>query len=523
LYLGTDTKGVAVPNDAIEFRLPTGEELTDLASQFGWRLDGRDHDEILEALRGLNSSYERLDELSKDVPGLEPDRDGGFPATDPAWAWQCYIEGASTGPLAGMRVAVKDSIAVAGLPTRMGSDLLAHSDTRHIARQDAEVVTRLLDAGATVVGKSTTEDLCIGGSSCTSKPHPIENPYEPGKSAGGSSSGSAVLVARGDVDIALGADQGGSIRIPAALCGIVGLKPTFGLIPFTGIQGIVWSLDHVGPMARTVTEVARALDVLAGPDSWDRRGHGLGRSNAVAELSRDPRGLRVGLLTEGFHLTAAGESDFTGSRDAAELVQTTAEQLRGVGMHVTEISIPWHMDARHIYGPLLLEAAVVNLWRSFGQASTDHSWPGDTPAREIIRSLKDHPTDASLPTRLVAIAGSWHLMTQQGQTLEKASALVSSLRAAYNTALSDFDVLVHPTTAPAGIPGPLLSPHTSVITESLSYFHNTCATNLTGHPSVSVPVGSVTQGPVGMHITGRHAEDALVLRVAAAVEAIVSR
>jgi amidase len=523
LYLGIDTKGVAVPNDATEFRLPTSEELSDLAIQFGWRLDGRDRDDILEALGGLNSSYERLDELSKDMPALGHIRDEGFPATDPAWAWHCYIEGAPTGPLTGVRVAVKDSVAVAGLPTRMGSDLLGHSDTRHIARQDAVVVSRLLDAGATVVGKSTTEDLCIGGSSCTSKPHPIENPHEPGKSAGGSSSGSAVLVARGDVDIALGADQGGSIRIPAALCGIVGLKPTFGLIPFTGIQGIVWSLDHVGPMARTVAEVAQALDVLAGPDSWDRRGHGLVRSNAVAELASDPRGLRVGLISEGFQLTVAGESDFPGSSEAAALVRSTGERLREIGMEVTEISLPWHNDARHIYGPLLLEAAVVNLWRGFGQASTDHSWPGDTPVREILRALRDYPEEASSPTKLVAIAGSWHLITQQGQTLEKASALVSSLRAAYDAALSDFDVLVHPTTAPAGIPGPLLSPHISVIAESLSYFHNTCATNLTGHPSVSVPVGSITQGPVGMHITGRHAEDALVLRVAAAVEEIVSR
>lgn len=512
-----------MPNDAAELRPPTSEEINALAEHFGWRLDGRNCDDIFQAIEGLQTSYERLDLLFDGLVSPLPNRDAGFAATDPAWAWHCHIEGEPTGPLAGVRIAIKDSIAVAGLPTRMGSDLLTHPDTHHIARQDAVVVTRLLAAGAIVVGKSTTEDLCIGGSSCTSKPHPVENPLETGKSAGGSSSGSAVLVARGDVDVALGADQGGSIRIPAALCGIVGLKPTFGLIPFTGIQGIVWSLDHVGPMARTVLDVARTLDALSGPDAWDSRGRRLTRSSAMATLASNPRGLRVGILTEGFQLTTAGENDFPGSRDAADLVHATGMQLRDLGMEVTELSLPWHNDARHVYGPLLLEAAVVNLWRGLGQASTDHSWPGDTPIQSISHALSNYPEDASSPTQLVAIAGSWYLTSQQGRTLGKAAALVSRLRSAYDAALTSCDVLIHPTTAPAGVPGPLLTPHVSVIAESLSYFHNTCATNLTGHPSVSVPVGMVGHGPVGMHITGRYAEDDLVLRVAAAVEEIINR
>lgn len=506
---------------------PSPADLRRIAERFGFDIDQDTLASFVDAAAGLSQSYRHLSEWSHELDALTPSndssRDAGEPSDDPAWAWTCEIQESHDGPLAGVTVAIKDSIAVAGLPTSMGSWLLRRDSHGVIANADATVTRRLLQAGAIIRGKSTTEDLCIGGSSCTSKPVPVDNPHLPGRSAGGSSSGSAVLLARHEVDLALGADQGGSIRIPAALCGVVGLKPTFGLVPFTGVQGLAWGLDHVGPMARDVRTVARALDALAGPDGIDRRGGSSHAPQAVEHLSRDPRGIRVGLVTEGFSLTEAGDSNYPGSIEAAALVRDASGRLIDYGIQVKNASLPWHDRARHIYGPLLIEAAVLNLWRGYGRVTADIGWAGDTPIDAIISGLTEAPNLASPPTQLVAITGSWFLDQARGRSLEQASRLAVELRQNMNMALEDFDVLIHPTTAPAGIAGPLTTHPVSMTQESLAYFHNTCATNITGHPSVSVPAGTVDGAPVGVHITGRHGEDGLVLLVASLFEEILSR
>lgn len=503
--------------------IPSSSDLQALADQIDWPLDPALTDIITQSIAGIAPSYQFMTEWIADTePLTDPHRDRGNPSTDPAWAWTCHVQERNEGPLAGCTVAVKDSIAVAGLPTVMGSRLINGKDSRHIATTDATVVRRLLDAGAIITGKSTTEDLCIGGSSCTSQPEPVDNPAAPGRSAGGSSSGSGALLTRGEVNLALGADQGGSIRIPAALCGVVGLKPTFGLVPFTGVQGLVWSMDHVGPMARDVATVARALDVLAGFDGIDRRGQGAQPPRAVEHLTMSTHGLRIGILTEGFALTELGEDSYPGSHSASELVREITARLAQRGMTVQNVSLPWHARARHIYGPLLIESAVLNVWRSYGRATADIGWAGDTPIREITRALQSHPELASPPTHLVALAGEWFLRASEGRSLDDASRLVVELTRAYDEALSEVDVVIHPTTAPAGVAGPLSIDPVDMIVQSLSYFHNTCATNLTGHPSVSVPAGAVDGLPVGAHISGRHGQDGVVLAVAAAIESIVN-
>lgn len=506
---------------------PDAAALQALARDLGWEIDPVLLPAFVDAIDGLSASYAHLDEWSSmasdGTASSAHSRDPGAASADPAWAWTCRIQHTDQGPLAGVTVAIKDSIAVAGLPTAMGSRILGAGGAPPIARDDATVVTRLLEAGAIITGKSTTEDLCIGGSSCTSQPEPVSHPFLPGRSAGGSSSGSAALLARGEVDLALGADQGGSIRIPAALCGVVGLKPSFGLVPFTGVQGLAWGLDHVGPMARDVATVARALDVLAGPDGIDRRSRGTAPPRAMEHLGRDPRGLRVGLVSEGFALTEAGEADYPGSTAAANLVRDTANRLRDRGLQVEEICLPWHERARHVYGPLLIEAAVITLWRGYGRATADIAWAGDTPIAAIIEGLQTHPEWASPPTQLVALAGTWFLQASRGRALDAASALVVDLRRAMDDALGDYDVLIHPTTAPAGTAGPLTTDPVDMVVQSLAYFHNTCATNLTGHPSISVPAGTVDDAPVGVHITGRDGQDGVVLRVAAEIEELVSR
>ena len=162
---------------------------------------------------------------------------------------------------------MKDNIAVAGLPMMNGSATVEG----FVPRRDATVVTRLLAAGATIAGKAVCEDLCFSGGSHTSRTGPVRNPWDRSRSAGGSSSGSAALVAAGQADLALGGDQGGSIRIPSAFCGTVGHKPTYGLVPYTGAFPIENTLDHLGPITRTVRDAALLLGVLAGRDGLDPR------------------------------------------------------------------------------------------------------------------------------------------------------------------------------------------------------------------------------------------------------------
>jgi len=478
---------------------------------------------MLEAVAGdIGSSYARIWQLPVPAASVRPRTAGSAPAPGEnpwhAWSWRCSVPGDPQGPLAGMTLAVKDVIDLAGVPTFMGSLLVDGV----VPLADAECVRRLLDAGVEVIGKTTTEDMCIGGASCTSIPYPVINPVVPGRSAGGSSSGSAVVLAVGEADLALGVDQGGSIRIPAALCGVVGLKPTHGLVPFTGIPSLVPSLDHVGPMARKVRDVARALDVLAGPDGVDRRQRTWGEIDAAGACDLGVAGLRIGLLAEGFAATADGEVEHPGSAAAAELVREVSERLRGQGATVVEVSVPWHAEARHIYTPILLEASAAMIWRLYGRDISVLGEDVAAPTRQVSDALTVSPELASDPLTLVGVFGEWYLQAFRGRSFSRASRLVRELATDIDRSLAQVDVLICPTTAPAGIAGPVTGDPDRVLVESLAYFHNTCATNMTGHPSVSVPAGTLDGVPVGLMVTSGLGCDAMALRVAAAVEALVS-
>src|SRR5499427_9381023 len=190
---------------------------------------------------------------------------------------------------------------------------------------DATVATRILDTGGTIAGKTVCEYFCFSGGSHTSSSGPVHNPLRMGFSAGGSSSGSACLVALGEVDMALGGDQGGSIRIPSAFCGIYGMKPTHGLVPYTGIMPIELTLDHTGPMTATVEDNALLLEVLAGPDELDPRQYGSAVPKPYREaLGKGAAGLRIAVVEEGF-----GHPQSMPQVDA--IVREAAERLRGLG------------------------------------------------------------------------------------------------------------------------------------------------------------------------------------------------
>ena len=271
----------------------------------------------------LRTYYRPLDAMSDEPPHVRFPRTPGFrPAAEDnpfnAWYWCTEIHGNDEGPLAGRTVAVKDNIAVAGVPMMNGASTLEG----YIPEFDATVVDRVLEAGATITGKSNCEYLCYSGSSHTNALGQTHNPWKHGYSTGGSSSGSAALVAGGIADLAIGGDQGGSVRVPSSFCGIYGMKPTYGLVPYTGAMVVEAMLDHLGPMTSSVADNALLLDVLAGPDGLDPRQRPMPTGGYVDALGVPVDGLRVGILTEGF---GHDHSEC----DVDEIVRRAAENLTG--------------------------------------------------------------------------------------------------------------------------------------------------------------------------------------------------
>jgi amidase len=236
-------------------KTPTLEQLGEVAAELGLCLSQTDLAAHLEAMLPSFAAYNLVDRLPDELPAVAYSRRPGrrpSPEENPHSAWYVKTEvaGAASGKLAGKRVALKDNICLAGVPMMNGASTLEG----YVPEVDATVVTRILDAGGTIVGKTVCEYFCFSGGSHTSATGPVHNPHRMGYSAGGSSSGSAAVIAAGEVPMALGGDQGGSIRIPAAFCGIYGMKPTHGLVPYTGIMPIELTLDHTGPMSAAVED-----------------------------------------------------------------------------------------------------------------------------------------------------------------------------------------------------------------------------------------------------------------------------
>ncbi len=196
----------------------------------------------------------------------------------------------------------------------------------------------MLDAGAVITGKAACEAYCISGGSHTSWTGPVTNPHRPGFSAGGSSSGSGALVACGEVDMAIGCDQAGSIRIPASVCGIYGLKPTYGLVPYTGILGMEPTIDHTGPMTRSVADNALLLEVIAGADGFDTRQQSLKLGRYTDALGQGLDDMRIGVVAEGFSHPHA-DAQVNGKVHAA------AARFRQLGAQVQDVSIDAHRTA----------------------------------------------------------------------------------------------------------------------------------------------------------------------------------
>lgn len=265
-----------------------------------------------------------------------------------AWAWRFELSSDSPNStlLKGKTLCLKDSICVAGVPCLLGTDTFRN----WIPRTDATIVSRIIDAGGIVIGKAVCENLSRGAVSFTASTGPVHNPYALGYSAGGSSSGTGALVASGAADMGIGCDQGGSIRIPAAMTGLYGFKPTQGLVPYTGIASNDASLDYVGPMTRTCLDNAILLVAIAGADGIDdRSGAGIPFPSDVPRYSTELmkgrlKGLWVGVLKEGLK----DEMD----RNVANKFHDAVGVFEKLGANVREVSVPLHSRARELYSVL---------------------------------------------------------------------------------------------------------------------------------------------------------------------------
>src|ERR1700726_4610687 len=284
-------------------RRPTIDQLRSVAEDLGMHMGDEELKSYDALMQGNYAAYDIVDAMPDYVPAVTYPRTPGYrPEGEEnkhnAWYVKTTIKGAPSGKLAGKTIALKDNVSLAGVPMMNGASTLEG----YTPDTDATIVTRILDAGGTIIGKTHCEYFCFSGGSHTNATGPVHNPHKMGYSSGGSSSGSGVVVSIGEADMAIGGDQGGSIRIPSSFCGIYGMKGTHGLVPYTGVMPIEITIDHTGPMTRNVRDNALLLEVLAGPDGLDPRQVSRKVARYTQALDEGVKGMRIGIVKEGFGL-----------------------------------------------------------------------------------------------------------------------------------------------------------------------------------------------------------------------------
>jgi amidase len=491
--------------------LPTLDELRRDAQALGIDLSDTELKAVHSYAGDFLKAADRVSKAAQPAPSPKygPRQSARPPASENAlgaWYVTASIKGAPAGPLAGKKIAVKDNVCVAGLPMMNGSKVLEG----FVPASDATVVKRLLDAGAEITGKSVCESFCMSFGSHTADTGFVLNPHDRTRTTGGSSSGSAALVASSVVDMAVGCDEGGSIRVPSAFCGIVGLKPTWGLVPFTGIFPIEMTIDHVGPMARTVHDCALMLETLAGPDGLDPRQNASLQHQPYTTLLTGGKGLRIGILKEGFGLP-------DGEKDVDALVLDAARRLERAGAQVSTVSVKEHttlaIDCLNLVSAAMAPAA---------RDSMGMNWKGHYQIDLAEFYVKHRQERAALFPPEVKL---WLVMermldrTGDGLYYARAQNAALSVRAAYDQAMEQVDVLVMPTVAarPPKLPAADADFATSLKLSDGAAL-NTPQFDLTGHPALSVPCGKLDGLPIGMMIVGRIGGDATVLRAGHAFE-----
>lgn len=424
-------------------------------------------------------------------PVERPDPYGAFVTT-------FRVDGPVDGPLAGLEVAVKDNVAVRGVTVTAGTDALAWEPAN-----DATAVERLRAAGARLVGTTNMDPFAFGTSSEWSAHGPTENPVAPGHTPGGSSSGSAAAVAGDLVDAALGTDTGGSVRIPASFCGIVGVKPTFGLVPRDGVVDLSPSNDHVGVLAGDVRTATRVLETIAGRDPT-RLSTLPGPSRfAVSDLDDAPGELRVGVPEE---FVAAASPQV-----AAEVEGVLADLGAEPGVRVEDVSVPEHEPS--------VQANDVATLMEFADLARRDGQPIGASRSADYRAAMRAVREAGLPVheRVRELTGIGAGLLDDapevyGRCWDVRRRLVHRTRSLFD----EVDVLATPTTT-------MVAPETGEVGSEggpsvVDTCRNTAPFNGTGQPAVSLPCGTAEDRPVGLQLVAPAGADEFLLRVARFVE-----
>ncbi|MCW2538740.1 MAG: Enantioselective amidase [Frankiales bacterium] len=492
-------------------RAPESAQVAAYAARSGWTLSAEELQLYTEQVATSLAAIDAMEDLPEPSVPLKHSayRDPGHRATPDEDPYNsviqfCEVRGSATGPLAGKTLGVKDCIQVAGVPMTNGG----RRQPVLVPTEDAVVIERLLDAGVTITAKTNLEDLGWGlgeGSAYG----PARNPFDPSRSTGGSSSGSGSAVASGLVDLALGADEGGSVRIPAAWCGLVGMKATHGLVPSYGMSYMNHTLDHIGPMTKTVHDNALMLEVMAGPDWRDPQWTTNMPAEAghyTAAAGKGIKGLKVGILIESLEPVGV-------TPDVLAAFEQGAKTLTALGAEVTQVSVPlWaHGWAIASAG---LAAGSYFMTKSYGTGGFQHLGRIDPQAVATLAAQSELGGNDTPTMAKTLMLTAEHVNSQYyGIPFVKAHNLRLELRKQLEAALAGVDIIITPTT-PA-VAHKLLSERSGpapFIRGRLGSATANCApTDLTGHPSLTVPCGTGEDDlPVGLQFVGpRYSEELL--------------
>jgi amidase/aspartyl-tRNA(Asn)/glutamyl-tRNA(Gln) amidotransferase subunit A len=438
------------------------------------------------------------------------DRSWRAPDDDPhgAVTHVCDVPPAGDGPLSGVEVGVKEVIAVAGVPMECGSAAMRG----HVPGRDATVVRRLREAGARVTATLACDEFAGSARGTTGADGPVRNPHDPARTAGGSSGGSAVAVATGRVDAALGTDTGGSVRMPAAFCGTAGVKPTHGLVPLSGVVENTYTQDHVGPLGPSVEACARVLDAAAGKTPADpasmvaagREGHAVGGYAAAARDPPSAADLSVAVVED----AVAGVRSAVRERTAA-----AAEALADAGASVDRVSVEWY-DHAPVVKNLLSVTELAAHWRAGGAPYRRGGVVDPGHVAALSARTREYGGRLGPFYRSKLLAGA-AVLDRAPALYARAQAAREVVREAFEAALDGHDALLAPTT-------PDVAPRVEDAADpGFDYARNTRPADVTRQPAVTVPNGRVQGLPVGLHLQGEAFAERRLLGAAARVERTV--